>query len=214
VSGSDAHAAGAPEKRTNEEAEGRTVALQVRKWVSVVEEIHTDGGPALDEPLRKAAVAAVIANPYAGRWSESLDELLEPSGELARELVRRCVAVLGVPAESCGKAAVVGTAGEQEHGVACLTTPFGDALREGIGGSTWVTSTSKVASAGEAIDVPLAYKDALFVREFYDTVTVRVPDGPRPDEIVVIAALASRGRPHHRVGGLAKEDATAGDGLR
>jgi hypothetical protein len=190
------------------------MSLQVRKWVSFVEEICSDGGRAATPALRKAAVAAVIENPYAGRWSDSLDELLEPSGELARELVKRCVATLGEPAESCGKGALVGTAGEQEHGVACLTTPFGDALREGIGGSTWVTSTSKVAAPGEPIDVPLAYKNALFVREFYDTVTVRVPDGPRPEEIVVIAALANRGRPHHRVGGLTREQATVGDGLR
>lgn len=190
------------------------MALQVRKWVSVVEEIHTDGGPEADQPLRKAAVAAIIRNPYAGRWSESLDLLLEPSGALAQELVKRCVAILGDQAESCGKAAIVGTAGEQEHGVACLTTPFGDALRDGIGGSTWVSSTSKVAAAGESIDVPLAYKNALFVREFYDAVTLRVPDGPRPDEIAVIAALANRGRLHSRVGGLAKADATVGDGLR
>jgi len=188
--------------------------LQVRKWYATVEEVLHDGGPVDGPPLRKAAVAAVITNPYAGRWSASLDELVGPSGQLARELVARCAAVLAVPAESCGKAAVVGVAGEQEHGVACLTTPFGDALREGIGGSTWVTSTSKVGAAGEAIDVPLAYKNALFVREFYDTVTVRVPDSPRPNEILVIAAMGSRGRIHSRVGGLTKADATAGDGLR
>ena len=190
------------------------MGLHVRKWVSVLEEVHHDGGPDVEQPLRKAAVAAVVGNPYAGRWSESLEELLEPSGELARELVKRCVAVLGETAESCGKAAIVGLAGEQEHGVACLTTSFGDALREGIGGSTWVTSNAKVAAAGASIDVPLAYKRALFVREFYDTVSVRVPDSPRADEIVVIAALANRGRVHHRVGGLAKHEATAGDGLR
>lgn len=190
------------------------MGLRVRKWYAVVEEVLDDGGPVVDEPLRKAAVAAVIRNPYAGRWSDDLDELVGPSGELARELVARCAATLAVPALSCGKSAVVGVAGEQEHGVACLTTPFGDALREGIGGSTWVTSTSKVGSAGEPVDVPLAYKDALFVREFYDTVTVRVPDAPRPDEILVIAALASRGRVHSRVGGLTVAEATAGDGLR
>jgi hypothetical protein len=189
------------------------VALQVRKWVSVVEEIHRDGGSESDQPLRKAAVAAIIANPYAGRWSETLDLLLEPSGELARELVERCKAILGETAESCGKGAIIGTAGEQEHGVACLTTPFGDAMRDGIGGNGWVTSTTKVAAAGDSIDIPLAYKKALFVREFYDTVTVRIPDGPRPDEIAVIAALANRGRLEHRVGGLAKADAV-GDGLR
>jgi len=187
----------------------------VRAWTTLVQEAHSDGGPAVDEPLVKAAVGAVIANPYAGRYSESLDALLEPSGELAAELVARCAAALGGrDPESCGKAAIVGVAGEQEHGVACLTTPFGDAMRDGIGGNTWVTSNTKVAAAGTAIDVPLAYKRALFVREFYDTVTFCVPDGPRPDEIVVIAAMASRGRVHHRVGGLAKVQAIAGDGLR
>lgn len=191
------------------------MSLQVRKWFAVVEEVLHDGGPVVGPPLRKAAVAAVVANPYAGlAWSQDLDDLVAPSGELARELVARCAAVLGAPAESCGKAAVVGTAGEQEHGVACLTTPFGDALRDGIGGSTWVSSTSKVGGPGEPVDVPLAYKNALFVREFYDTVTVRVPDSPRPDEILVIAALASRGRIHSRVGGLTRAEATVGDGLR
>lgn len=190
------------------------MGLHVRKWYATVEEVLDDGGPAASPPLRKAAVAAVVTNPYADRWSDDLDDLIGPSAELARELVRRCIDVLGVPAESCGKAAVVGVDGEQEHGVACLTTPFGDALRDGIGGSTWVSSTSKVGAAGEQVDVPLAYKRALFVREFYDTVTVRVPDSPRPDEILVIAALANRGRVHSRVGGLTRADATAGDGLR
>jgi hypothetical protein len=186
----------------------------VRKWVAVREEIHRDGGPVVHPPLVKAAVGAVITNPYAGRWSEDLDELVEPSKDLAEELVSRCAAELGVPAMGCGKAAIIGVAGEQEHGVACLTTPFGDAMRDGIGGSTWVTSTTKVGAAGVAIDVPLAYKNALFVRAFYDTVTIAVPDGPRPDEIVVIAALSSAGRLNHRVGGLSLEEATAGDGLR
>lgn len=188
--------------------------LSCRSWVTHIEEIHHDGGDPVAEPLRKAAVAAVIANPYAGRWSDDLDELIGPSRELADELVARCREVLGAPAEGCGKGAIIGVAGEQEHGVACLTTPFGDAVREGIDGIGWVTSTTKVAAAGTALDVPLAYKRALMVREHYDTVTVAVPDGPRPEEIAVVVAMASRGRVHHRVGGLAKADATAGDGLR
>lgn len=186
----------------------------VRAWHTTVVEVHSDGGPAVAEPLVKAATAAVIHNPYAGRWSESLDELVELSRPLALELVQRCSDALGGrAAESCGKGAVVGVAGEQEHGVACLTTPFGDAMREAVGGNGWVTSATKVGAAGTALDVPLAYKNALFVREFYDAVTVAVPDGPRPDEIVVVAAMASRGRVHSRLGGLAKADAV-GDGLR
>ncbi|MEN2740603.1 amino acid synthesis family protein [Microbacterium sp. X-17] len=187
---------------------------QVRSWHTVIQEIATDGGPVVDEPLVKVAVAAIIANPYAGAYSESLQELIDGSVELSRELVARCIAALGGrEAESCGKGAIVGIAGEQEHGVACLTTPFGDAMREGIGGTGWVTSTTKVAGAGATLDVPLAYKRALFVREFYDTISITLPNGPRPDEIAVIAAVASRGRVHHRVGGLAKADAI-GDGLR
>lgn len=191
------------------------MTLTVRKWVTHVEEISTDGGPAIDPPLVKAAVGAVITNPYAGRYAETLELLIEPSAALARELVDRCARALGArEPESCGKGAIVGAAGEQEHGVACLTTPFGDAMRDRIGGITWVTSTSKVAGPGTSLDVPLAYKGALFVREFYDTVTIAVPDGPRADEIVVIAAMASGGRPHHRVGGLAKDEVAVGDGLR
>ncbi len=187
--------------------------MNVRKWVEMLEEVHTEGGRGDGPPLRKAAVGVVIRNPYASRWSDDLSELVEPSTALAEELVARAKSLLGEPAESCGKAAIIGTAGEQEHGVACLTTPFGDAMRDGIGGSTWVTSTTKVAQAGAVIDVPLAYKNALFVRAFYDTVTFSVPDSPRPDEIVVIAALANRGRLNERVGGLKKED-VVGDGLR
>lgn len=189
--------------------------LEVRKWVTFVEEISHDGGPPVDEPLVKAAVAAVIRNPYAGRWSETLDELIEPSVPLAKELVARCHAALGgrTP-ESCGKGAIIGTAGDQDHGVACITTPFGDAMRAEIDGITWVTSTTKVAAPGTPIDIPLAYKRALFVREFYDTITLTIPDGPRADEIVVIAAMANRGRVHHRCGGLAKDEVSVGDGLR
>lgn len=191
-------------------------SLSVRKWVTHVEEVSFDGaGPAVDEPLVKAVVGAVIRNPYAGTWSASLDELIEPSIPLARELVARCRAALGGrEPQSCGKAAIVGTAGDQDHGIACITTPFGDAMRAEIDGITWVTSTAKVAGAGAAIDVPLAYKRALFVREYYDTITLSIPDGPKPDEIVVVAAMASRGRVHHRVGGLARDEVSVGDGLR
>jgi hypothetical protein len=187
----------------------------IRKWATFSEEVLADGGPPADQPLVKAAVAAVIANPYTGRFSETLDDLIDPSAELARELVDRCANALGDrEALGCGKAAIVGVDGEQEHGVACLTTPFGDAMRGRIGGITWVTSNTKVAAAGEAIDVPLASKQALFVRALYDTITVAVPDAPRPGEIVVIAAMSTGGRVHNRVGGLALAEATNGDGLR
>ena len=89
---------------------------------------------------------------------------------------------------------------------------FGDALREAVGGGlAWVPSVTKRCSAGETVDVPLAYKDELWVGSHADTITVRVPDAPAPDEIVVIAALASRGRLHARLGGLSKQEAVAAE---
>jgi hypothetical protein len=187
----------------------------VRKWVGVVEEIRHERGPDGGPPLIKAVAAAVLANPLAGRFEDDLSALVEPSAALGGELGRRAVALLGGrAAEGYGKAALAGTAGEQEHAVACITTPFGDALREAVGGGTaWISSATKVGAPGESVDIPLAYKDALYVRSHYDTVTLRVPDAPRADELVVAVALSSGARVHHRVGGLSKAEAI-GDGLR
>ena len=188
---------------------------RVRKWFGLVEEIEHEGGAPAHPPLLKAVSAAVIHNPCAGRHHEDLDPLVEPSAALGSELARRGLALLGGRAtEGYGKGGIAGTAGEQEHAVACVTTPFGDALREGVGGGeAWISSATKVGGPGVSIDVPLAYKDALFVRSHYDAVTFAIPDAPRADEIVVAVALSTGGRVHHRVGGLSKEDAV-GDGLR
>jgi len=191
--------------------------VEVRKYILHVEEVHTEGGRG-DEggPLRKVAALAVVRNPYAGRsWSESLDELVEPSGELAKQLAARALEALGAPAESYGKAAIVGLAGEQEHANACLTSVFGDAFRDGIGGGkAWLPSVTKRAAAGTALDIPVAYKDALWVRSHYDAVTVSVADAPGPDEILVGLAVTNRGRINARLGGLRKEEVKGEDGLR
>jgi hypothetical protein len=187
---------------------------EVRKWWTAAEEVLHDGGPD-GEPLRKVVAAVVFRNPCADRYVPDLDELIEPSGELGTQLATRAISLLGgCEPESYGKGGVAGTAGEQEHVVACVTTVFGDALRAAVGGGTaWVSSTTKVGAPGEQLDLPLAYKDALYVRSHYDTVTLRIPDAPRPDELVIAVALASGGRVHHRVGGLTRSQA-AGDGLR
>jgi hypothetical protein len=190
------------------------MTYQVRKWFTAVEEVLHEGGPA-GQPLRKVVTAAVVRNPCAGRYVPDLGELVELSGELGADLAARAVAVLGGrEPESYGKGGIAGTAGEQEHAVACLTTVFGDALRAGVGGGTaWISSATKVGAAGDQLDIPLAYKDALYVRSHYDAVTLRIPDAPRPDEVVVAVAVADGPRVHQRVGGLTRADA-AGDGLR
>ncbi|HEY7256387.1 MAG TPA: amino acid synthesis family protein [Solirubrobacterales bacterium] len=187
------------------------MSLSIRRIVAFVDEVRSEGGREDGEPLRKAAVAAVFANPYAGRgYSADLSELIEPSAELGTLIGERCATALGAPVESHGKAVMVGTAGEQEHGNAVKTTTFGNPFREAFGGgAAWLPSTTKRCAPGAQIDVPLCFKDEIWVRSHYDTITIFVPDAPAPDEIVLIGAVASRGRLNARLGGKSKEEALA-----
>lgn len=191
--------------------------LEIRKLVTVVEEVRTEGGRS-DEgpPLRKAACAVVFRNPYAGHeWSASLDKLIEPSAELGELIGNTVVKALDAPVESHGKAVLVGTAGEQEHGNAVKTTTFGDPFRVAFGGGrAWVPSTTKRCGPGASVDVPLCFKDEIWVRSHYDTITVIVADAPAPDEIVLVGAVASRGRIGARLGGKTREEAIAEQGSR
>ncbi|WP_308466988.1 amino acid synthesis family protein [Rathayibacter soli] len=183
----------------------------VREWFGFVQEINHEGGPTHAEPLLKASAGVIIENPFAGRWVEDLSPLTAPSATLGAALGSRAAALLGGrPVESYGKGGIAGTAGEQDHVVACVTTVFGNAFREAVGGgAAWISSATKTAAAGTSIDIPLAFKDELYVRSHYDALTVSVPDAPRPNELLICVAVASRGRIHHRVGGLTRQEALA-----
>lgn len=191
--------------------------MDIRKIVVLVEEVHTEGGRGDGgRPLRKVAALAIIHNAYAGRaFSESLEDLVGPSGDLARLLAAHAIKGLETAVESYGKGAMVGLAGEQEHANACLTSVFGDAFREAIGGGkAWVPSVTKRAGAGASLDIPVCYRNAIWVRSHYDAITVSVADAPLADEILVGLAVTNRGRINARLGGLRKEDVRGEDGLR
>jgi hypothetical protein len=188
--------------------------VDIKRVLTFVDEVRTEAGQRVDPPLRKVAVAAVIGNPFAGRFGLDLKPLTDASAEIGRHICGRAVTLLGQPPESYGKAAVIGINGEQEHGVALLTTVFGNVMRDAAGGGkAWISSFTKRAAPGAAIDIPLAHKDALYVRSHYDGITITLPDAPLPDEIAVICAYANRGRPNHRVGGLSVRDIKGLDGL-
>jgi len=189
--------------------------LQIRKFQTCVEHVLAGAGRRSDPPLRKIAAAAIVLNPFAGRYVDDLSPLIEASADLGRELAKLALEALGpFPAQSYGKAAIVGIAGEQEHGNALLTTTFANPLRDALGGGkAWISSMTKCAGPGASIDVPLASKDALYVRSHYDGMTVTFPDAPLPDEVVVIVCLANRGRVNARVGGVALGDIKGSDGL-
>ena len=191
---------------------------KIRKWYEFFEENFCNQyeEPPEKLPLCKFAVGVVIHNPYAGTFSKKLNLLIDPSESLGEEFGNRILrASNGNPIVSYGKSCLVGVNGEYEHGNACLTTVFADPLRKAIGGGVaWVPSTGKICSPGTEIDIPLAHKDAIYVRSHYDTFTITINDAPRPDEIVILFAAASRGRLNARLGGLSENDIIGKDGLR
>jgi hypothetical protein len=195
-----------------------TTGLVFRKWYAFSEEtVTTELGAAADgDTLWKHAVAVVVQNPYAGRFTKDLSLLVEPSVKLGGEMAGRLLALCGSRTiEGYGKAAVVGVEGEYEHGNALLTTAFADPIRDMIGGAkAWIPSTGKRGGPGTTIDVPLAHKDALYVRSHYDTCSLSFSDAPGPREIAAIFAVATRGRLHARLGGLTAGDVIGDDGLR
>ena len=190
----------------------------IRKIIVQVDEIHFDGGKAVNPPTRRALAMAVIANPYAGRFSESLDELMDIGEELGGLLGERCVKALGISpeqAQSYGKAAIVGEGGELEHAAAILHPKLGAPLRKAVSeGAALVPSAKKQGTLGTAVDVPLGHKDAAFVRSHFDAMEARVADAPRANEIVVAVVVTDSGRPHPRIGGLQVHEIVGQDGLR
>lgn len=175
--------------------------MEVRKLVYTVEEVQSEAGVRLSRPVRRAAAIAVVANPYAGTTAEDLARLFDVGLELGELVTKRLADLLGGPAVSYGKAAIVGTAGEMEHGGAILHPKLGKPMRAAIGGGeAIIPSNAKVGAPGTAIDVPLGHKDDVWSFDHFDTMTVMVADAPRPDEIVVVVALADGGRPRPRVG--------------
>ena len=191
---------------------------RIRKIVTVVEETRAEMGRAVEAPTRRAAVIAVIENPFAGRYAEDLGELIAVGEELGGLLAQKAVAALGIEGtavESYGKAAAVGENGELEHAAAILHPKLGAPVRKALGrGAALIPSSKKRGGLGVPLDIPLGHKDAAFVRSHFDGMEVRVPDAPRADEIVVAVAVTDSGRPLPRVGGLTKDEIKGEDGLR
>ena len=185
----------------------------IRKIYVMVEEIRAEGGRAVREPLRSAAAGAVVVNPLAGRFEEDLSELAdtycEPLGHL---LAQRALEALGDgEPEAYGKGALVGLAGELEHGSAIIhNLNFGNRVREPVGGESLLPAAEKRGVAGATLDLPLKHKLDQTVRSHHQTLEVRIPDAPGEEEIVVWVAFATSGRPHARLPAFGTEVAGAG----
>ncbi len=214
--------------------------IDIRRLVTQVEDIHHEFGPRASDPPRRGTVAVVLANPYAGRYEPDIVPMMDALTPVGIEMAKRLLHAMDVPAdriESYGKGAIVGSAGELEHG-ALWHVPGGYALRELLGWTgdraayargrvdattanaqqgnalAIVPATKKVGGPGATLDVPLTHINASYVRSHFDAVEVSVPGAPAADEIVFILAMSTGARVHQRVGGLKAADIAQWNGLR
>ncbi|HHV79258.1 MAG TPA: amino acid synthesis family protein [Firmicutes bacterium] len=190
--------------------------MEIRKLYTIIEETYSDGGKECERPIKKVACAAVIKNPFAGRYEENLDLLVDYGGQCGALLSKKVADLLGgvEKMEAYGKAAIVGEKGEFEHGAACTHAKFGASVRETLKcGKAVLPSTETKGPLGTSITVPLHHREACLVRSHFNSMDVRVPDAPASDEIVVIFAGCDSGRPHPRIGGLRKEEIKGENGL-
>jgi len=189
----------------------------VRKKLLCVEEVFHEGGPVAQKPPRRAAMLTVIRNPFAGCFVLDIAGFMDDLKPLGLEMARSLVAALGGDArivEGYGKGAIVGSAGEIEHG-ALWHVPGGYGMREVLGGAkAIVASTKKVGGPGTRLDIPITHINASYVRSHFDAMEVGIPDAPRADEIVLALVMTTGPRVHARVGGLRASEIKGEDGLR
>lgn len=175
--------------------------MNIRKTTVIHETVYSEGGRAAAAPVSRIAGIGLIENPFAGRQVDDLSDLFQVGHDLGERLMSEMLARLPKPAVSYGKAAIVGVNGDLEHGHAMLHPMLGKAMRGAIGGGeAIIPSAAKVASAGASVDIPLGHKDDLWSFDHFDAMTVSVPDGPRPNEILMAIAVADGGRPVPRIG--------------
>ena len=175
--------------------------LHIRKSLTLRETVTSDMGRAANRPIVRAVAMAVISNPFAGRYVDDLTELFEAGRTLGAQFMSDLVRQLSQGPISYGKGAIVGLDGEFEHGGACLHPMLGKPMRAAVGGGkALIPSNVKVAACGASLDVPLGHKDDPWSFDHFDTITVSVADAPKPDEIVVVMAVADGGRLHPRCG--------------
>jgi len=192
-------------------------SVELRKRVTIVEDIFHEGGPVAGTPYRRAAILSVIKNPFAGRFVEEIVGFSEDLKPLGLEMAKALIAALGGDPkmiEGYGKGAIVGEAGEVEHG-ALWHAPGGYAMREALGGAkAIVPSAKKVAGPGARLDVPITHIDASYVRSHFDAIEVGIADAPRADEMLLVLAMTTGARVHNRAGGLKASEIKGLDGLR
>lgn len=188
----------------------------LRKTMLFIEDIHHDGGPAPEVPRRRAAIVALVRNPFAGGYTEDLQSAMDDLKPLGLMMTDRLIEAMGGAEgiDGYGKAGLAGEGGELEH-TALWHVPGGYAMRARLGEArAIVPSSMKIGGVGTRIDVPLGHINAAYVRSHFDGMEVGVPDGPRAGELLFALAMTRGPRIHARMGGLEAHQVKGEDGLR
>ncbi|MCP5037466.1 MAG: amino acid synthesis family protein [Rhodobacteraceae bacterium] len=189
----------------------------IRKSVVAIEDIFHEGGPVAEKPHRRGAISSVIHNPYAGGYVEEITPFIDDLKPLGLQMAKDLLAAMQCNAEDIegyGKGAIIGSAGELEHG-ALWHAPGGYSMREVVSNSmAIVPSSKKVGAVGTRLDVPVTHANASYVRSHFDSVEVGINDAPRADEMLVILVMTTGPRIHSRCGGLLASQIKGEDGLR
>ena len=190
--------------------------FKLRKTLLFIEDIHHDGGEVARQPRQRAAMLALVANPFAGSYFADLQSAMDDLKPLGLMMTDRLIDALGglEGIDGYGKAGLVGEGGELEH-TALWHVPGGYAMRARLGqAKAIVPSSMKIGGVGTRIDIPLGHINAAYVRSHFDAMEVGVPDGPKSGELMFALAMTKGPRIHARMGGLEMGDVVGKDGLR
>ena len=188
--------------------------MDIRKTITLVEEINSEYGAPTREPMRRAAIGAVFRNPLAGAAAGAdLKPLIDCSLELGASLTRTALATLGAtPAQlrAYTKAALVGIGGDLEHGAAMIHPRLGMVMRRAIRrGRVIIPGHAKVGPPGTTIDLLYGPIDEGWDLDAFDSTPVLIHDAPRPNEIVLWVGYATGPRVNARCKGPDQKEVDA-----
>ena len=188
----------------------------LRKTITFIENIYHENGPTPEKPRCRAAIAAIVHNPFSGSYETNLEPAIDDLKPLGLAMTDMLIEAMGGRdgIDGYGKAAIAGENGELEH-TALWHVPGGYAMRERLGeAKAIVPSAMKVGGPGTRIDIPLGHINAAYVRSHFDAMEIGVADSPRGGEIIFALAMSRGARIHNRMGGLTAEEVKGEDGLR
>ena len=182
--------------------------MELRKIAIFVDDVLSEGGRKLASPTRRVAACGVIRNPFAGKPPiDDFSELVDISVDAGEVLTQRALEALGeIEPRAYGKGAIVGAAGDLEHGAAMIHIRVGLPMRRQAGGGpALIPGNAKVGPMGATIDIIFGGMENSWDYDTMDAMTISVPDAPKPNEILLIIAFLGGTRPNARIEGISSE---------